>query len=143
MANTLRITGKGSSISLSEKAVTRVLFDSETPHDSNARATDYGLGLKIWGKILFDITAGGDQTLELAKWSQVPAHSADAYRLVEAGVISAGQKVRDYTLTEGFVVEYSEQINAEKGVGTFYLHIRQKKDENAKVAINGGFSAES
>jgi len=139
MANKLVVTGKGSSISLGEKHVTRLLFDSETPQDSNARATDYGLGIKVWGKILFDLAAGGDQTLGLAKWSQVPAESGDSYRLVEAEHISASQVVRKYTLTDAFVVEYSEKMDVETGVGTFYLHVRQKKDENAKVAINGGF----
>jgi len=142
MANRLKITGKGSSISLGEKSVTRVLFDSETPKDSNARATDYGLGIKIWGKILFDLVSGGDPTLELAKWSQVPSYSVDCYRNLEAKVISAGQTVRQYALTEAFVVEYSEELNADTGVGTFYLHARQKKDENDRVAINGGFGAE-
>jgi len=142
MANRLKVTGKGSSISLGEKAVTRVLFDSDIAQDSNARATDYGLGMRIWGKILFDLAAGGDQTLELAKWSQVPSYNADCYRLLEAKVISAGQTVRQYTLPQAFIVEYSEEINADTGVGTFYLHARQKKDENEKVGINGGFGAE-
>jgi len=139
MANKLTVTGKGSTAFLGEKAVTRILFDSDTPHDSNARATDYGLGLKVWGKILFDLTAGGDPTLELTKWSQVPSHSPDCYRMVEAEIISAGQVVRKFTLTDAFVVEYSEQLDVESGVGTFYLHARQKKDENEKVMINGGF----
>jgi len=141
MANKLTVTGKGSSAVLGEKHVTRLLFDSETPHDSNARATDYGLGIKVWGKILFDLAAGGDPTLELAKWSQVPSHSADSYRLVEAEHISAAQVVRKYTLTDAFVVEYSEKLDVDTGVGTFYLHVRQKKDENEKVAIAGGFGA--
>ena len=142
MANKLIVTGKGSNISLGEKAVTRVFFDSDTAHDSNARASDYGLGLKVWGKILFDLESGGDPTLELAKWSQVPSYSADCYRRVEAEVISAGQTVRQYTLPHAFVVEYSEELNVETGVGTFYLHARQKRDENEKVMINGGFGAE-
>ena len=142
MANKLTVTGKGSIASLGEKSVTRLLFDSETPRDSNARATDYGLGVKVWGKILFDLQAGGDPTLELAKWSQVPSHSSDSYRLVEAEVISASQVVRKYVLPDAFVVEYQEELDVETGVGTFYLHARQKKDENAKVAIDGGFGAE-
>jgi len=142
MANRLKVTGKGSSISLGEKSVTRVLFDSDIPQDSNARATDYGLGIKVWGKILFDLAAGGDQTLKLAKWSQIPSYNADCYRHLEAKVISAGQTVRQYTLTDAFVVEYNEELNADTGVGTFYLHARQKKDENERVTVNGGFGAE-
>ena len=141
MANKLTVTGKGSSAFLGEKSVSRVSFDSETPQDSNARATDYGLGIKVWGKIWFDLTAGGDPSLELAKWSQIPSYNPDCYRQVEAEVVSAGQVVRKFTLTDAFVVEYSEQLDVETGVGTFYLHARQKKDENEKVAIDGGFGA--
>ena len=142
MANRLKVTGRGSNISLSEQSVSWVFFDSDIAPDSNARATDYGLGIRIWGKILLDLESGGDPTLELAKWSQVPSYNADCYRRLEVEVISAGQTVRQYTLSEAFVVEYSEKLNADTGVGTFYLHARQKKDENEKVAIDGGFSAE-
>jgi len=137
MANSIKITGNGSSISLGEKSVARVLFDSDTPHDSNARATDYVLGMKVWGKILFDIPVSDDPTLELAKWSQVPYSKADCYRRVDTEVIHAGQTVREYTLTDAFVVEYSEEMNVEMGADTFYLYVRQKKDENERVTING------
>ena len=141
MANRLKVTGRGSSVSLGEKHVTWIFYDSDIAPDSNARATDYGLGIKIWGKILFDLEANGDPTLELAKWSQIPSYNADCYRRLEAEVISAGQIVRQYTLTDAFIVEYREELTAVSGVGTFYLHARQKKDENEKVTINGGFSA--
>lgn len=142
MANKVKITGKGVSISLEEKHVTRMLFDSDIPHDSNARASDLGIGIKVWGKILFNTKAGGDPTVELAKWSQIPSYHGDCYRRLEAEVISAGQTVRRYIMADAFVVEYSEKLNVDTGVGTFYLHARQKKDENERVSIDGGFSAE-
>ena len=129
------------SISLGEKSVTRVYFDSDIPHGSNARATDYGLGMKIWGNILYGLPSGGDPALEIAKWSQVPSCDPGCYRRVEAEVTYEGQTVRRYTLTDAFVLEYSEELNVEPGVDTFYLHARQKKDENEQVAIDGGLVA--
>ena len=138
----LKVTGKGSNILLSEKYVTRVLFDSDIPSDSNARAADCGFGIKVWGKILFKLPAGGDPTLKLVQWSQVPLDNADCYRRCEAEIISAGQTVRQYTLTDAFVVEYSEKQDVAAGVGIFYLHVRQKKNENERMTISGGFSAE-
>ena len=52
----LTIDGSGP-VSLSEKCVTNVEFHSEIPADSNARATDNGAALKIWGKLLFSLGA--------------------------------------------------------------------------------------
>ena len=117
-------------------------FDSEIPQDSNARATDNGAALKIWGKLLFSL--GGeeqDSTLNLAQWSLVPSESADSYRNVKVDVVSASQVVRQVTLPNAFVMEYSEELDDETGVGAFYLHVKQKKDQTGKVTIDGEFSA--
>ena len=130
----LEIDGAGP-VKLTERAITRVEFGSEIPQDSNARATDNGAALKIWGKLLFAL--GGqeqDSTLNLAQWSLVP-------RTVKVDVISASQVVRQITLPNAFVMEYSEELDDETGVGSFYLHVKQKKDQTAKVAIDGEFSA--
>lgn len=128
-------------VELSERAIKSVEFQSEIPQDSNARATDNGAALKIWGKMLYSLGAEvQDSTLNLAKWSQVPSESADCYRKVEVAVVSAGQIVRNITLPNAFVMEYSEELDDESGVGTFYLHVKQKKDVTGAVAIDGGFS---
>lgn len=138
----LEIDGSGP-VKLLERSITRVEFESEIPVDSNARATDNGAALKIWGKLLFSL--GGeeqDSTLNLAKWSLVPSESSDAYRNVKVTVISASQVVREITLPNAFVMEYSEELDDETGVGTFYLHAKQKKDKTDKTAVEGGFSGE-
>lgn len=136
----LKIDGAGP-VELSERAIKSVEFLSEIPEDSNARATDNGAALKIWGKMLYSLGAEvQDSTLNLAKWSQVPSESADCYRNVEVAVVSAGQIVRNITLPDAFVMEYSESLDDENGVGEFYLHVKQKKDVTGKVAIDGGFS---
>ena len=128
-------------VELNERQIKHVEFCSEIPDDSNARATDNGACLKIWGKLLFSLGAeSGDQTLNLAKWSQVPSESADCYRKVEVQVVSAGQIVRNITLPNAFVMEYSESLSDESGVGEFYLHVKQKKDVVDNMQIDGGFS---
>ena len=137
----LEIDGAGP-VKLAERAITKVVFDSEIPQDSNARATDNGAALKIWGKLLFSL--GGeeqDSTLNLAQWSLVPSESADSYRNVKVDVVSASQVVRQVTLPNAFVMEYSEELDDETGVGAFYLHVKQKKDQTDKVTIDGEFSA--
>ncbi len=135
------INGSGP-VNLTEQCVKRVEFQSEIPEDSNARATDNGATLKIWGKMLFSLGAEAqDGTLNLAKWSVVPSESADAYRTVKVDVVAAGQIVREITLPNAFVMEYEESLDDETGVGEFYLHVKQKKDLTKMVAVEGGFGA--
>lgn len=81
-----------------------------------------------------------DATLNLAQWSVVPSDSADCYRNVKVDVVAAGQIVRQITLPNAFVVEYTEELDDETGVGTFYLHVKQKKDLTELTAIEGGFT---
>jgi hypothetical protein len=143
MGHRLTVTGMSGMAMLDERAITKVVFDSDTPNDSNARATDYGLGVTIYGKLLFNLGASAkDPTLDLAKWSQVPSHKADCYRKVEVEVVSASQVVRKFTLPYAFVVGYEETLDDETGIGSFRLHVKQKKDENKLVTVDGGFVAE-
>ncbi len=139
----MKITGGPEEIVFDERSITKVDFNSASSADSNARATDFGLTVKVWGKMLYKLGGeGNDPTLGLAKWSQVPSEKADCYRNAEITVVSAGQVVRQFTLPNAFVMEYSEEVDDESGVGTFYLHMKQKKDENAATRIEGGFGGE-
>lgn len=139
----MKISGGTETVSFDERSITKVEFDSGSALDSNARATDYSLAVKIWGKMLYRLGGeGSDATLGLAQWSQVPSEKADCYRNAEISVISAGQVVRQFTLPNAFVMEYSEEQDDETGVGTFYIHMKQKKDENAAIKVEGGFGGE-
>ena len=139
----LSVSGMNGKIELNEKTIQTVVFNSQSAKDSNARATDFGLAAKITGKMLFKVDGSGeDGTLGLSKWSQVPSEQADCYRNAEIEVISAGQVVRKYAFPNAFVMEYSEEMDDETGVGTFYLHVKQKKDENNAVKVEGGYSEE-
>ncbi len=139
----MEVTGGSEPIKFDERSITKVDFDSRSALDSNARATDYSLSVKVWGKMLYKLGGeGSDPTLGLAQWSQVPSEKADCYRNVEITVVSAGQVVRQFTLPDAFVMEYSEEVDDESGVGVFYIHMKQKKDENASIKIEGGFGGE-
>ena len=139
----MKITGGPEEIAFDERSITKVDFDSISPSDSNARATDFGLTVKVWGKMLYKLGGGGnDPTLGLTQWSQVPSERPDCYRNAEITVISAGQVVRQFTLPDAFVMEYSEEVDDESGVGTVYIYMKQKMDENAAARIEGGFGGE-
>ena len=135
----VRITG-GNDVEFMEDVITGVKFISDTPDASNARSTDLGLILKIVGRINFSLGAEiEDPTVELANWALMPSDQADCYRSVEVQVINGGQVVRQYTYTNAFVMDYTEDLNDEEGVGTFTLHLKQKKDLNPKVELKGNF----
>ena len=132
----MKITGGAEDIVFDERSITKVDFNSASSQDSNARATDFGLTVKVWGKMLYKLGGeGSDPTLGLAKWSQVPSEKADCYRSAEITVVSASQVVRQFTLP-------NEEVDDESGVGTFYIHMKQKKDENGATKIEGGFGGE-
>ena len=134
-----RLKVSGGDISFDERAILKVDFMSESPHDTNARATDFSITMKIWGKILYDEEESSD-TIKLSQWSQVPAEESDCYRDVELQIVSASQVVRGYKLPNAFVMDYTEECDVDTGVGTFFLHVKQKKDKNSKVEINGEFA---
>lgn len=138
----LEVTG-GDPIKFDERAIIYAEFSSLSPHDSNARATDYGMELKIWGKMLFSL--GGqesDSTLNVSKWSRLPSEDALCYRSAKLDVIAAGNVVRQFELPHAFVMDYTEELDDETGVGTFYLHMKQKKDQTRQVKLEGGFAGE-
>ena len=92
----LAVSGGAENISLDERTIEKVSFGSDSAADSNARATDFGIAVKITGKMLYKVGADGDDgTLGLAKWSQVPSEQADCYRSAKIDVVSAGQVVRE------------------------------------------------
>ena len=139
----LNVKGQNEEILLDKESILDVRYISETPDDSNARATDLSVILEIKGKIL--AAAGGDtedDTRKVAKWSLVPAESSDAYRTVSLEVISAGQMVRKIDMTNVFVVDYIEEYGNQAGTGTFTLKIKQKKEKVKEVAIEGGYAAQ-
>ena len=139
----LTVKGQNEEILLNKESILDVKYMSETPDDSNARATDLGVILEIKGKIL--AAANGDtedDTRKVAQWSLVPSESSDAYRQASLEVISAGQMVRKIDMTNVFVVDYIEEYGSQAGTGTFSLKIKQKKEKVIEVAIEGGYAAQ-
>ncbi|GMA99918.1 membrane-associated protease 1 [Pelosinus sp. IPA-1] len=137
----LKIEGQ-ENIELGVKSIETVKFLTDTPNDSNARSTDLGTSIIVTGKILAAV--GGEEadgTMKIATWSVVPAEKADCYRKLTVEMIAADQVVRKVSFPNAFVVDYTEDYGHEDGVGTFYLHMKQKKDKMPDVKVEGGYSA--
>lgn len=139
----LTIKGQTDEILLEKESILDVKYLSETPEDSNARATDLGITLEISGRILAAASGDNeDDSRKTAGWSLLPAEVADAYRHATLEVISAGQMVRKFEMPNAFVVDYVETFGNQEGTGTFLLKIKQKKEKVKEVAIEGGYQAQ-
>ena len=137
MGFNLKIKGKNEEISLGMDNITTVKYISDTPDDSNARASDLGVILEVNGKIITPVNGEeADDTKKMAKWSLIPAESSDAYRELTLEVISGSVVVRKIDLPNAFILDYTEDYNDKGGVG------EQKKEKIETVTIEGGYAAE-
>lgn len=118
-----------------------VKYKTDTPDDSNARSTDVGSILTVTGKIITAVDGdAADATLKLGLWSLVSAEKADCYRKVTLEVVAADQVVRKISIPNAFVVDYTESFGDTEGVGTYELIIKQKRDKNEFVKLEGGYA---
>lgn len=139
----LTIEGANETIELGMDNIETVKYMSDTPDDSNARATDLGLTLEVSGKIITAVDGEeADDTMKISQWSLVSAEKADCYRNVFVEVIAADQVVRKITLPNAFVVDYAEDFGDSTGTGTFNLVVKQKKEKTEFVTVEGGYAAE-
>ena len=129
------------SIKLGVDTIQTVDFAIDTPKDSDARTTDVSVTMTITGKVLTMVDDGTEGTVDLALWSMISAETADCYKKVTVSVTAAGQVVREYSLPNAFVVDYSETYGDTEGVGNFKLIIRQKKNTINSTAVNGGYAS--
>lgn len=139
----VKIEGKSDTIQLGTDCVKDVNYCSESSRDSRARSSNVSIILEITGKIR--ISSEGeevDEARKLAKWSLISSEKSDAYRELTLEVISADQVVRKVDLPHAFVVDYIEDFDESEGLGSFDLVVKQKKDMNHKVTIEGGYAAE-
>lgn len=136
----LKIEG-AETVELGADNIQTIKYETDTPNDSNARSTDVGSILTVRGKVI-TATDGdkADDTLKLATWSLVSAEKADCYRKVTLETIAADQVVRKLHMPNAFVVDYTEEFGDTEGVGTFVLVIKQKRDKNEFVKIEGGYA---
>jgi hypothetical protein len=139
----LTIEGQNETISLGMDNITRASYKSDTVDSSNARSTDLGLELRVKGKIITAVDGEADDTQKIAQWSTVSAEKADAYRNVILETIAGDQVVRKFTLPNAFVVDYEESFGYDEGAGEFELFLKQKKDKNEFITIEGGYENES
>lgn len=141
MAYTVKAEGSNA-FELTQETVETVKFVTNIPLDSDARAKDTGATISITGKIRTaadgDLT---DSTLKAAKWSHVPAESANAYQKVTIKTIAAGQIVREITYPDAFVIDYAEHYDDSTGIGTFSMTLRQKKDKLDQIQVAGGYAS--
>lgn len=131
-------------IELSDDSVDKVIFDTDTPNDSNDRSKDLAIGFTIMGKIRRGKVVA-DDTLNLPKWAMIRGDE-NCYASITVTVTGpTGITIRQTTLPNVFVTTYtekfdlSEDANGIGGVGTFVLKVKEVVDDNKSVTCQGGF----
>ena len=133
---------KDPEITIEPECTKKVLFHTDIPLDSSARAKDVGVTMVIIGKILADAAEVGkpaDSTAKLLEWSKIPAEKKEAYKEVTVTVSAGGIATRKYRLTNAFVVDYYEKFTNTEGAGEFTLVLKQVKNKLLSVIVTGGF----
>lgn len=121
------------------KCIEAIDFQVDTPNDSFARSTDIDNVIEITGEIGTE-----EPTSSLYLWSLLPPNDPKAYRNVEIQVIShQGMILRKVVFSNAFVVDYRESFSKYTGEGSFVLVLRQKKDKNDTVKIEGELAEDS
>ena len=116
-----------------QKSIHSVIFRVDSPNDANARATDIGNIIEIFGKIDSD-----EKTVDLYLWSLLPVNDPKAYRNVEIETTGAkGNSIRKVTFPQAFVLDYAESYSIHEGEGTFYLLLKQKLDKTSSIVVEG------
>ena len=133
---------KDPEITIEPECTKKVLFHTDIPLDSSARAKDVGVTMVIIGKILADAAEVGkpaDSTAKLLEWSKIPVEKKEAYKNVEVTVKAGGINTRKYVLPNAFVVDYYENFTNTEGSGEFTLVLKQIKNKLKDVKVTGGF----
>ncbi|HYH02500.1 MAG TPA: membrane-associated protease 1 [Bacillota bacterium] len=119
-----------------KKCIESVDFRVDTPNDAHARSTEIGNIIEINGKIGTE-----ESTVDLYLWSLLPANDSKSYKKVEVQVIGhQGLILRKVTFPNAFIVDYAESYTSYDGNGSFYLLLRQKKDKNDAINLEGDTS---
>lgn len=125
-------------IELSDDTVDKIIFDTDTPNDSNDRSKDLAIGFTVIGKVRRGLVVA-DDTLNLPKWAMVKP-DAKCYAEVTVTVTGpTGITIREITLPNAFVTTYSEKFVDNSGAGTFTLKVKEVVDNNKNVTCQGGF----
>lgn len=134
---TLKVEGGGETIDLKEGDIDAAVFKVDSPDDADAKSNKMSIILEVSGKILQG--KNENETKKLAKWALVPSGAKDVERKVTVELVKANKVIRQYSFSNAFVVDYTENIN-EDGAGTFNLFIKQNKTvSGGKVTVEGGY----
>jgi len=138
----LTITGKDTTIQLSEEVIKSVEVNTSTESSALAK-TNIVATMSVNGKLLSNNKAADDlETEKIFAWSLVPPEDKDAYRSVTVEIIAASRVPRKIYFPNAFVVDYKEKYIHTDGSGEFFLLLRQKIDSISAVKSESGSQVE-
>lgn len=112
------------------------IFDS--PDDSEEKSSRMQAQLTIFGKLEEETV---ETAREMALWALKTSGETGVYRKIIFKSVAEGKVYREYSFSNAFVVDYSENY-PEEGSGEFVLKIKQKRDKFNEITIEGDFEFE-
>jgi len=139
MAQLFKLEGIHSA-SLPQESINLFKTRTETPGTNDGRGVDTSVSMTLSGPIRsVGDSAVADETINLARWA-TEYDDAKAYSQSTVTAIASGQVLRNTVYPNAFVVSYSEEFNIEKGVGSYKITMRQKKDLLEHIQNTGGYT---
>jgi hypothetical protein len=132
----LKVEG-GESIELKEGDIDSIEFKVDSPDDADAKSNKIGIVIEASGKIIQG--KNEIETKKLATWALVASGARDVERKVTVELVKSNKVIRQYYLSNAFVVDYSEAIG-ENGAGVFNLMLKQNRNiSGSNVTVEGGY----
>ncbi len=138
-------------INISEDEITEVKYSIGLREKNDYANNRSSVEMEIRGKVISNLESINNENtgksvnedlyeknkkniIELAKWAKSYLGKND-YRNIEVTVDLGGNKTLEYSFSNMFVYDFSQEFSIEKGIGIFIMNLKQKFHQKSDVEI--------
>ena len=138
-------------INISEDEITEVKYSIGLREKNDYANNRSSVEMEIRGKVISNLESINNENtgksvnedlyeknkkniIELAKWAKSYLGKND-YRNIEVTVDLGGTKTLEYSFSNMFVYDFSQEFSIEKGIGIFIMNLKQKFHQKSDIEI--------
>ena len=138
-------------INISEDEITEVKYSKGLREKNDYANNRSSVEMEIRGKVISNLESINNENtgksvnedlyeknkkniIELAKWAKSYLGKND-YRNIEVTVDLGGNKTLEYSFSNMFVYDFSQEFSIEKGIGIFIMNLKQKFHQKSDIEI--------
>lgn len=138
-------------INISEDEITEVKYSIGLREKNDYANNRSSVEMEIRGKVISNLESINNENtgksvnedlyeknkkniIELAKWAKSYLGKND-YRNIEVTVDLGGNKTLEYSFSNMFVYDFSQEFSIEKGIGIFIMNLKQKFHQKSDIEI--------